>query len=73
MPTAIKIWSAKTRARFWAENSVCDDTTDPNYSPNPDDRICYQDKEVPVNQGIFVHDIDTNKTRHSGEDRCAIR
>jgi len=46
-----------------AENSVCDDTTDPNYSPNPDDRICYQDKEVPVNQGIFVHDIDTNKTR----------
>ncbi|MGB3096070.1 MAG: hypothetical protein WBB46_04970, partial [Candidatus Deferrimicrobiaceae bacterium] len=39
-------------------NSVCDDITDPNYSPNPDDRICYQDKEVPLNQGIFVHDTD---------------
>jgi len=44
------------------ENSVCDDTTDPNYSPNPDERICYQDKEVPVNQGFFVHDINTRRT-----------
>ncbi len=25
--------------------------------------ICYQDKEVTVNQGIFVHDIDTRSTR----------
>ena len=41
------------------ENSVCDDETDPNYSPDPNQRICYQDKAVPVNQGIFVHDIDT--------------
>ena len=45
-----------------AENSVCDDPNDPNYSPNPDDRICYQDKEVPVNQGFFVHDINTRRT-----------
>ncbi|TKB25652.1 hypothetical protein FCL47_14090 [Desulfopila sp. IMCC35006] len=44
-------------------NSVCDDTTDPNYSSNPGERICYQDKEVPVDQGIFVHDIDTRSTR----------
>jgi len=35
------------------ENSICDDETD----------SCYQDKEVPVNQGIFVHDIDTRSTR----------
>ena len=39
-------------------NSVCDDETDPNFGIS-----CYQDKEVPVNQGIFVHDIDTNSTR----------
>jgi hypothetical protein len=37
-------------------NSVCDDTSDPNYSPDPTQRICYQEKEVPVNQGIFVYD-----------------
>ena len=22
-------------------NSICDDVTDPNYSPNPDERICF--------------------------------
>jgi len=32
-------------------NSICDDETDPRY---PD--VCYQEKEVPVNQGIFVYD-----------------
>jgi len=40
------------------ENSICDDESDPNFGIS-----CYQDKEVPVNQGIFVHDIDTNSTR----------
>ena len=40
------------------ENSICDDETDPNFGIS-----CYQDKEVPVNQGMFVHDIDTNSTR----------
>jgi hypothetical protein len=40
------------------ENSVCDDETDPNFGIS-----CYQDKEVPVNQGMFVHDIDTRSTR----------
>jgi hypothetical protein len=40
------------------ENSICDDATDPNFGVS-----CYQDKEVPVNQGIFVHDIDTRSTR----------
>ncbi|MFZ1863403.1 MAG: hypothetical protein WAU39_04200 [Polyangiales bacterium] len=33
-------------------NSICDDTTDPLYPMG----ICYQEKEVPVNQGIFVYD-----------------
>jgi hypothetical protein len=32
-------------------NSICDDTTDPRYP------LCYQEKEVPVNQGIFAYDI----------------
>jgi hypothetical protein len=41
-----------------AENSVCDDETDPNFGIS-----CYQDKEVPVSQGIFVHDIRTQSTR----------
>jgi hypothetical protein len=40
------------------ENSVCDDESDPNFGIS-----CYQDKEVPINQGIFVHDIDTRRTR----------
>jgi len=39
-------------------NSVCDDENDPNFGIS-----CYQDKEVPVNQGMFVHDIDTRSTR----------
>ena len=39
------------------ENSICDDESDPNFGIS-----CYQDKEVPVNQGIFVHDINTHRT-----------
>ena len=39
-------------------NSICDDETDPNFGTR-----CYQDKEVPVNQGFFVHDIETRRTR----------
>ena len=39
------------------ENSICDDETDPNFGIS-----CYQDKEVPVNQGIFLHDINTDRT-----------
>jgi hypothetical protein len=37
-------------------NSVCDDTSDPNYGIS-----CYTEREVPVNQGIFVYDIRTRK------------
>jgi len=39
-------------------NSECDDENDPNYGIS-----CYQEREVPVNQGIFVHDIKTGATR----------
>lgn len=38
-------------------NSICDDTEDPRYP------LCYQEKEVPVNQGIFVYDSLTNQLR----------
>ena len=38
-------------------NSVCNDTSDPNYP------ICYQEKQVPVHQGIFVHDTVKRGTR----------
>lgn len=37
------------------ENSICDDDSDAT------DR-CYQEKEIPVNQGIFVHDTRTGDT-----------
>lgn len=44
-------------------NSVCDDPTDPNFGIS-----CYQDKQVPVNQGIFVHD-----TAHGGATRTVAK
>jgi len=37
--------------------SICDDESDPNYGQR-----CYQDKQVPVHQGIFVHDSKTGQT-----------
>lgn len=38
-------------------DSICDDEGDPNYG-----RSCYQDKQVPVHQGIFVHDSKKGRT-----------
>ena len=38
-------------------NSVCDDLTDRNFGIS-----CYQDKQVPTDQGIFVHDTDLGRT-----------
>jgi hypothetical protein len=37
--------------------SICDDQDDPRYGNS-----CYQEREVPANQGLFVHDVDTGKT-----------
>ena len=37
--------------------SICDDVDDPKFGVS-----CYQDKQVPVNQGIFVHDIRKRRT-----------
>jgi len=36
-------------------NSVCDDNTDPRYP------LCYQEKNAPTNQGVFVLDSVTGK------------
>ena len=46
--------------------SVCDDETDPNYGKH-----CYQERDVPMNQGIFVHDTRTKETHlvaRTGDD-----
>jgi hypothetical protein len=37
-------------------DSICDDENDPYFGVS-----CYQEKEVPVNQGIFVHDIKNRR------------
>jgi len=39
-------------------NSICDDVNDPNFGIS-----CYQEKQVPLHQGIFVHDIKTRRTQ----------
>jgi hypothetical protein len=46
-----KLVCEDTGLRLGAANITCDETG------------CYQVVEVPVNQGIFVHDIDTRSTR----------
>jgi len=38
-------------------NSICDDESDPYYGER-----CYQEKQVPAHQGVFVHDTNTGKT-----------
>jgi hypothetical protein len=37
--------------------SICDDVNDPRFGSS-----CYQDAQVPVHQGVFVHDTMTGKT-----------
>ena len=46
-----------TGERMGDPNSICDDVTDPNHGQR-----CYTEKQVPVNQGFFVHDTRTHKT-----------
>jgi hypothetical protein len=55
----------KDRIAYCNQNLVCADTGETLEDPNSvcDDTGCYQDKEVPVNQGFFVHDIETRRTR----------
>jgi hypothetical protein len=37
--------------------SICNDADDPNYGTS-----CYTERNVPVHQGIFVHDLRTDRT-----------
>ena len=53
-----KLVCAETGETLGDPDSVCDDVSDPNFGIR-----CYQDKEVPVQQGIFVHDIVEGGTR----------
>ena len=54
----------KDRIDYCNQELVCEDTGETLGAPGItcDDTGCYQDKEVPVNQGIFVHDINTRRT-----------
>jgi hypothetical protein len=38
--------------------SICDDESDPWYG-----KRCYAEREIPANQGIFIHDTRTSDTR----------
>jgi hypothetical protein len=40
-----------------APDSVCDDATDPKHG-----KSCYTKRQVPVKQGLFVHDTQTGRT-----------
>lgn len=53
-----KLVCADTGETLGDPDSVCDDVSDPNFGIR-----CYQDKQVPVHQGIFVHDTLDGSTR----------
>jgi hypothetical protein len=53
------------RIDFCNQQLVCDEAGPTLGAPNItcDETGCYQEIEVPVSQGIFVHDVDTRQTR----------
>lgn len=53
-----KLVCADTGETLGDPDSVCDDVSDPSFGIR-----CYQDKQVPVHQGIFVHDTLDGSTR----------
>jgi hypothetical protein len=63
----------KDRIAYCNRALVCADTGTREEDPNSicDGTGCYQEKQVPVRQGIFVHDTENGKTRMvatTGED-----
>jgi len=63
----------KNRIAYCNQNLVCADTGDTMGDPNSicDNTGCYQKKKVPVRQGIFLHDTESNTTAmvaKTGED-----
>jgi hypothetical protein len=55
----------KDRIAYCNKKLVCEDTGLTIGDPNSkcEGGVCYQEKKVPVNQGILVHDIDTGRTQ----------
>ena len=54
----------KDRIAYCNGNLICEGgTTEGDKNSHCDTTGCYQDKEVPVNQGIFVHDTEKGSTR----------
>lgn len=51
------LYCAATDQYLGAPDSICDDASDPKYGES-----CYTTRQVPAQQGIFVHDIKTRKT-----------
>jgi hypothetical protein len=51
------LYCAATGETLGDPGSICDDQDDPRFG-----KSCYAKREVPVNQGIFVHDTETGKT-----------
>jgi hypothetical protein len=63
----------KDRIAYCNRELVCRDTGETMGDPNTvcDDTGCYQEHDVPINQGIFVHDTRTKRTHlvaRTGED-----
>ena len=54
----------RDRRAYCNRRLTCRDTGEEKADPNSicDDKGCYQLREVPVNQGIFVHDTRTRRT-----------
>lgn len=51
------LYCPATGETLGAPDSICDDTSDPKFGES-----CYTNREVPVKQGLFVHDTQTGKT-----------
>ena len=63
----------KDRIAYCNQQLVCEDTGELKGDPGSicDDTGCYQERGIPVNQGIFVHDTRTKRTHlvaRTGED-----
>jgi hypothetical protein len=50
-------YCAATGETLGAPDSICDDTSDPKFG-----KSCYTTRQVPAQQGLFVHDTRTGKT-----------
>ncbi len=51
------LYCARTDEYIGDPGSICDDTSDPKYGES-----CYTVRQVPANQGIFVHDVKKGRT-----------